>query len=240
MLTLLLVLLVGGGAITVLVWVGGAFMQGYIYTEPNPNLYWQAPAAGFGIGAFFALWCLLDLGAGTPLPFDVIQRFTARIDKYKDPVKEIVAIRKDGSRTSYKLEREADRLGVRNIYKDASNRPWSPTGVIAIEANENGTNVRYERIAADAGAYRRFASADGWFMAEYEGGPTGIPEISRTGRLLGNLLLNVAHLIFWFLALWLLMRFQWPHAFGLAVCLWGLATLIVLPMVLDAAAQAGR
>ncbi|MFO0864257.1 MAG: hypothetical protein U0744_06310 [Gemmataceae bacterium] len=191
------------------------------------------------MGAFFALWCFIDLGGGTPPQFDVLQRFSARQDKYPDAVKELTAVKKDGSKVKYKLEREGDKLGIRTTYKDSANRPWAPTGVVAIEVPEGGSMVRYERVSGDVGAYRRFVSQDGWFIPEFEGGPTGIPEIARTGRLLGNLSLNAFHLIAWFLVLWLLMRFQWPHAFGFAVCLWGLFTLIILPMLLDAAANAG-
>jgi len=238
-LLLLLVMFLGGAVIALLMWLGGAFLQGYFYTEPNPQLYWQAPTAGLVMGAFFAFWCMLDLGAGTPPPVDVLQRFTARQDKYADPAREIVAVKKDGTKVKYRLQREADRLGVRTNYKDSADRYWPrfAPGVVAVEIPEDGKTVRYESEPADTGAYRRFVNSEGWFIVEYEGGPTGIPEISRTGRLLANLTLNALHLVFWFLVLWLLMRFQWPHALGFAVCLWGLCTLMILPILIDAAAQ---
>ncbi len=38
----------------------------------------------------------------------------------------------------------------------------------------------------------------------------------------------------WFLSLWLLLRFQWPHALGLAVAFW-LVMLFILPMILTKA-----
>ncbi|MBX9680597.1 MAG: hypothetical protein K2X38_17730 [Gemmataceae bacterium] len=238
MMLLLLVLLLGGATIALLMWLGGAFLQGFFYTEPNAQLYWQAPTAGFAMGAFFALWCFVDLGSGMPPPYDALHRFSPRQDKYPNAVKELTAVKKDGSRIKYRLVREGDKLGVRNTYKDGANREWSSSGVVAIEVPEGNAVIRYEGISDETGGYRRFVSADGWFMQEFNG-PTGIPEISRTGRLLGNLLLNGFHLVAWFLSLWLLMRFQWPHALGFAVCLWGLCTLVMLPILLDAAASAG-
>jgi hypothetical protein len=47
-----------------------------------------------------------------------------------------------------------------------------------------------------------------------------------------NLLLNLLHLAVWFVCLWLLMRFQWSHALGLAIVFWLVMTLIIVPMVL--------
>jgi hypothetical protein len=45
--------------------------------------------------------------------------------------------------------------------------------------------------------------------------------------------INLAHLLVWFLALWLLLRFQWGHALGLAFVLWIAMTLVIVPMLLD-------
>jgi len=48
---------------------------------------------------------------------------------------------------------------------------------------------------------------------------------------------NVAHLVVWFLALWLLLRYQWFHALGGAIVLWVATSLIALPMLLSYAEQ---
>src|SRR5438132_7055790 len=58
-LTAILVLLVLGVALAVLLWVGTAAIQGNMYTEASPDLYWRAPAAALAISLFVALWCLL-------------------------------------------------------------------------------------------------------------------------------------------------------------------------------------
>src|SRR5262249_49327532 len=52
-------------------------------------------------------------------------------------------------------------------------------------------------------------------------------------RLVVNLLLNGLFLVGWFLCLWLLLRSQWGRALGLAGVLWVVATLALVPVVLD-------
>jgi hypothetical protein len=56
---------------------------------------------------------------------------------------------------------------------------------------------------------------------------------TRYGLLVGNVLLNLAHLLVWFLAFWLLLQFQWPHALGLAAIFWLAFGLTVWPVVQD-------
>jgi hypothetical protein len=62
----------------------------------------------------------------------------------------------------------------------------------------------------------------------------------RWGAYFVNLLLNVLHLGVWFVCLWLLLRFQWAHALGLAFIFWLVMTLWVLPQVLSAAQSASQ
>ena len=56
----------------------------------------------------------------------------------------------------------------------------------------------------------------------------------RFGVLLMALILNFGFLIVWFVSLWLLLRFQWSHALGLAFVAW-LISLFILPMILTQA-----
>jgi hypothetical protein len=60
------------------------------------------------------------------------------------------------------------------------------------------------------------------------------------GRLILNLFLNFLHLLIWFIALWLLLRFQWPHALGLAIVLWAVMLLFIVPQVLKLAEDTAR
>ena len=66
----------------------------------------------------------------------------------------------------------------------------------------------------------------------------------KRSSMVYNFLLNGLHLLLWFLALWLLLNFQWSHALGFAAVCWLVVTLALLPYLLgrarDAAERHGR
>jgi hypothetical protein len=70
---------------------------------------------------------------------------------------------------------------------------------------------------------------DGRIMTDENFGKLSTP---RRGLTFINLLLNAAFFGVWFACLWLLLRFQWPHALGLAVPLWATFVLIIVPMLI--------
>jgi hypothetical protein len=245
---LLLMLIVVGVSLAVVLWGGTFFFQGYIYTEPSPGIYWQAPAAAALLTFGYTVWCLTIAfnSKATPqnLPIDSIFRFTAKEempDLKGNPAPRITAIKLDRKKTGADKDGETifyvskrDERG-RFIYKDTTlkQRPWHGQDVIAIEfARPEGEKIRFDLRPTEQGGYREFVNSDGWVMREYEEGPTGRPEKFRFGRLLLNVFFNFAHLLGWFIALWLLLRFQWAHALGFAIVMWLAFTLIFLPMML--------
>ena len=98
-----------------------------------------------------------------------------------------------------------------------------------------GQKLHFKRVAAGEGGYSTFADANGWTMTE---ATLGQPSAFRYGRFFANLALNGLHLVLWFLCLWLLLRFQWPHALGLAAALWLVTTLTLLWYLLPQAGAA--
>ena len=74
-------------------------------------------------------------------------------------------------------------------------------------------------------------------MIEFESGPDGIATAFRLGRFLVNMFLNFFHFCLWFICLWLLLRFQWSHALGLAFVMWIAMSLAVLPMLFEQTAH---
>jgi len=243
---LILMLVVLAATLIVLLWGGSYFFQGYIYTEPSPGIYWQGPLAGIVMATGFTVWCLTiaySSGASQKnVPIDTIFRFTPHEDMQElagRPVAKIVAIRasrkkggdKDGEKIVYSTKR--DERG-RYVYMEvAKARPWQPQDVIALEMELPDKNtLRFDLQGAEPGGYREFVSSDGWTMREFEDGPTGMPTKFRVGRLLWNLFFNAAHLLGWFLVLWLVLRFHASHAMGFGVVLWIMFTVIFLPMML--------
>lgn len=247
MFTLILVLLVVTVSLAVFLFVGTLYLQGYVYTEPSQGLAWQAPAAGAVLGLFLTAWCLSVVYADsstTDIPYDAFHRFSPRVDMFDTEAKELWAVTKDGKKVRYVGRKDVPFPGRSVIlYEDRTYsppRPWKSAGVEAIILEQKDGQIRFDLVPTSEGGYRQFVSADGWVMYEYDSGPSGIPSRFRWGRFVANLFLNGFHFVLWFLCLWLLLRFQWPHALGLAVVLWIVMTLIVLPMLLDYAAAVSQ
>jgi len=248
-LTLLLILIVTAVSLTVILWAGTFFFQGYIYTEPSPGIFWQAPAAAALLTLGYTIWCfsiaLNSNATGQNLPIDTIFRFSPKEEMPElqgRPAKKIWAIKIDRKKTGDNKDGEivayVGKAAIRPQFqywedKEIKPHPWHKQDVIAIEIEKpDGTKMRFDLTPTTESDYRQFESRDGWVIREYEEGPTGVPIRFRFGRLLLNLFFNACHFVGWFLGFWVLLRFQWSHALGLAVVLWLIFTLTMLPMML--------
>jgi hypothetical protein len=238
-LTLAASLVLTGLVLTALLWAGTTWVQGYLYENVTAagELVWRAPAAGAALALFLALWCFLDYRGYTPswpLPYDSIFRVGLREEQ--PPVKEFVAVRQ-GQQQKYTARKTVrGGLGIsRTEYVDEQGKPWSRSDAIIVKEGDN--DVRFEAEKDEKGNYKvekgaslRYIDPRGRVMTEDLPGQWSV---TRTGLFFANVLLNGAHLAVWFLCLWLLLRFQWSHALGLAVVSWLVMTLVFVPMVLD-------
>jgi hypothetical protein len=208
-------------------WAGTLWFQGYIYSEPSSELYWRAPAAGAAVTLFLALWCYLD--------YRTAGRYPGQFLFAGEDVKEFKELRViyQGKETVYQLRKSATGPSE---YRDAQNRtpPGHPEAVVV---EEDGQKVRFEaerdqnkNFKIEPGGSLRYLDNRGRVMTRNRLGRLAIP---RPGLILANVLLYLAHLGVWFLCLWLLLRFQWPHALGLAVVFWLVMTLAIVPMLLE-------
>jgi hypothetical protein len=243
-LTLMLILLVVGVSLAVVIYIGSMFLQGYIYTEPSDQLYWQAPAAAGVLMVYFMLWCVLIANSkdATPtnIPYDVIQRASAEVDLLPDPAKEIWVEKKNDEKKVY--QRRPNPTGGRGYrYVDPlNNRVLSDEGVQTVELVIDGEKHVFQRTPTSPGDNISYVSDNGWVMKGYGDGPSGIPTLFRWGRFWLTVFLNLLHFVAWWLCLWLLVRFQMLHALGLAFALWLVVTLSVLPMLLGYAAEVAQ
>jgi hypothetical protein len=243
---ILLIFLLTAVSLALLFWIGGAFLQGYFYTQPDENLYWRAPAAGLSLAAFFSLWCLAIVwspGASpTNLPYDTLFRFSPRDDMLAEPAKELWVVRKKGQPVLYKRERMVDSLAPNRFqYRETSlaRKPLeSNNNIEAILLEHNGEKVRFVPVKGGDEMYRSFVSdKGGWEMREFDDGPTGQPTTLRLGRFAINLFFNFFHLALWFVCLWLLLRFNIGHSLVLGFSLWLGTTLIILPIFFSYAGE---
>ena len=218
--------------LAVVLWAGTTWMQGYFYENATADLIWRAPAAAAGVTLFLGLWCYLDYR--TPGQYPGQFYFTTSEEKRYDKFWSA----KDGKETLFK--KRTNTRGQIEYYDETNPKaPWSTSEAIVVE--EDGERVRFEPERDANGNYKResgqplhYLDSRGRAMTEEQ---PGVVTVSRKGALFGNLLLNAAHLVVWFVCVWLLLRFQWSHALGLGIVLWVATTLFVLPPLLGQVAE---
>jgi hypothetical protein len=230
MLGLLLLLALIAVGVAVLFWVGGVVIQGYLYSQPAERVAVRAAASGVIVAVFFGLWCWLE--GRSPGKFDTLLNFNPdRITTYDKFWTE-----RTGDRGTQEVpySRGRDERG-RVVYFGPDGRPWQRSDggmATAIIVEEDGERRRFEPVTRN-GAFEdplRFVEVGGKHRV-MTGDALGEITTTQWGLLFGNLLLNVAHLAVWFLCLWLVMDFQWPHALGLGAALCVAFAMLVWPML---------
>jgi len=223
---LLLLLLLTWLVLAGLLWGGTHLVQGGLYENPTPELFWRGPAAAGGITAFLAAWCLLNYAGSTPeehAPYAGLFNFAS--DQTSDPVKEFWAVRPDLERKHFHLK-ILEGTPLRFEYRDESNGKWQTTIARETEAlviKEGGEDVLFKpdrqksRWEEEGGKHR--------YMTPFDS--PGRMTTTHPGRSVFSLVLNVLHLGVWFVCLWLLLRFQWPHALLGAAVFWFIMTFLV-------------
>lgn len=232
---LLLILLLVWVTLMVLLGVGSIWFQGYIYSEPESHLTWRGAAAGTLLAGLVAFWTYLHFRVDAQ--YDTLFRFSPRefktFDKFRSVQNEL-----DDKGTPYQLTKRFQGGRVVSEYHEVETpyRAWNRSPAIIVE--EDGEEVRFTAERDENGNYRndpgrplKYVDPRGRVMDE-----SSIGQLStfRKGLFFGNILLNLFHLGLWFICFWLILRFQWSHALGLAIVFWTIMTILVVPMVLDA------
>jgi hypothetical protein len=223
-LTLALILL----SLIVFFWVGSLFIQGYFYEGPTPDLYWRAPAAAAAVTLFLAFFCLL----AKKYDVNTLFSFTSGSEQ---PFDSFYSIR-NGKETHYVKDKR------KGMFVDDQGKPWrwnDSEGVVdTIVVVEGDQRLIFKADLAsggkpkDAGKPVQFLeeSGTGRYIASDE---LGIIAKTQGGRTFMMVFINLVHFVVWFLAIWLLLEYQWPHAFLLALPFWAATTLLVLPGMID-------
>jgi hypothetical protein len=214
------------------------WFQAYIYSEPVGQIYWRAPAAGTVLGAFFLLWVWLDYSSEPPGRFRGLFEFSARQDE--DPYKELIVETNDGREETYTRFRNI--RGQWTYQRDGKEIPTRPKKITAVK---DGQKLIFEpemdaqgHFKARANESLRYVNKDtGRVMLE---GQFGQISTFRWWWLFQNLFLNFVHFVVWLACLWLVLKFQFWHSFGMAFVGWLAMTLFVLPPLLNRAEEAAR
>jgi hypothetical protein len=221
--------------LVVLLAAGTLWFQGYLYSEPAEQLYWRAPAAGGAVVLALTLWVVLDYRA----PGRYRVWYDATAVERREPYKEIRTINADGEEEVYKAVKNVrGQLEYRSGTKLLSGRPQQ---VIVFEG-EDKVEFKPDR---DARGYFKpgddgvlcYRDDRGRVMRE---GQFGRLDSFHWGWLLGCWVVNFLFLAVWFVTLWLLLRYQWAHALGLAFAFWGASLIFVLMPLLNYAEGVAR
>ena len=234
MLFTVLILLALALILSVLLWAGTLWFQGWLYSEPAGNLSWSAPAVGVGITLFLAIWVIVDCWTGGRV--QPLQKTSVAETRRFDEIKAVVT--KKGPEETFRRVPNADnRLDYRQA--DGTTLPRSPEKIIVDEA---GAKIAFEperdakgNFTRQQGQNLRYLDKYGRVMVE---GELGEVTQYRFDLLFLNVLFNLLHFGLWFAGLWLLLRYQWSHALGLAAGLWLAMTLFPIPMLLGFAESA--
>jgi hypothetical protein len=237
--TLIVLLLLFWVVLTVLLAAWSLWFQASIYTESTSGIFWRGPAAGAAITAVALLWVVLDYRS--PERFRPLWEVssTEKVKQYP----ELRVLDGKGKELVYKLQQPG------NIYRLPGGKALTgtPPAIVVIEGDDRYTfeperdaerNFKRRKVpggrSEDPLIYR---DQKGRVMVE---GSLGQIETFRGGMFLANVLLNLALVAACFLALWLLLGFQWPHALGQAVVLALLLLLFVMPQLLKRVEDVAR
>jgi len=227
---------------TVVIWGGTLFLQRYLYNEPVSQVFWRAPLAALALTVFYAFWIRLDYRS--PGTYNALFDYQAPVeDEYFEQFWSV----KNKREILFKRER---RQGHTGYYDTEQHRQWRKSdteGIMKaiIVEDTDGQKVRFEAETTPDGKFKTAPNQPARYV---EVGGRGrvmteedIGHLTRTlwGLRLANLFLNGFHLVAWFLCLWLLLRFQWSHALGLAFVAW-LALTFFLPTLFKKAEDTAR
>ncbi len=239
MLVLIVLLLLLWVVLAVFLTGWSAWFQSAIYTEPATGVIWRGPLAATAMMVVVVVWVVLAYRMpGKFEPF-----WESSSTESQKPFDELRVPGPGGREEVYRRRPNGEyRLDGKTRGKLL---PATPPRIVVVE---DGQRYTFEPERDEQGNFKRrkvpggsseepllYRDEKGRVMQE---GSLGQRAVFRGGRLLGNVVLNLALFASAFLGLWLLLRFQWAHALGQAIVLCLLLLLFIIPQLLSRAEKA--
>jgi hypothetical protein len=251
MLTVILTLAAVALALVALLWTGTLLAQGYFYDSPTDGLAWRAPAGAGVLTLFLLIWCMIEYSS--PNSTDALHRFSSeRITE----VHKFWSVRRSESGEEKEIPYERRSVGPNQTeFVDENGGRWarSKSGMMIALIVEEKTGDEKKRTRFNAEMKDgKFAEREARGIKQplryvEENGDRYIVETNlnhiigrRSGKLIGNLFINLVHFGLCFAVMWPLLRFQWAHALGFAFVCWLVTTLALVPFLVDKSRSAAE
>jgi hypothetical protein len=223
-------------SVMAVLWAGTLFLQAYLYSEPVSQIYWRAPAAALALALFLGFWCFLDYRH--PPDYNPTKVLVEGRDVKAPQVDKFYAVIND---KEVLYTRTTNSKGLPEYHQSNTGKIWSAASADgmtkAVVIEEDGQRAQFNAELTPDGNFKK--DQNGYVSYREEGGKRRVMTDAYIGRLdvphgwttFLIVLLSLSHLLVWFLGLWLLLRFQWGHALGLAVVLWLVLSFSIMPML---------
>lgn len=221
-----------------LFWGGTLLLQGYLYSLPPERLPLRAGIGAAVMTVFLSFWVHLD--QESPDTYNTFFEFAAEDIIEFD---QVTAVKRNRIGQESQVVYRLKAGGRRTIdYVDSTGQPFArntpDSMVVAVLIEQDDQQIRLDAPLDDKGRFQPdedgrivYSEAEGdRYMTDFAIGKLIDPKL---GRVFANLLLNLVHFLLWFVVFWLALRFQWPHALGLAAIFGFAAMLLLMPVLFD-------
>lgn len=238
---------------------GGLVAQGYLYQEPAERLPVRALAGAVLVGLFISWWMIIDRGA--PGKYDTFFRFAPYTTREFSEFEAVRWVSPDG--TTLKKDESGNRVETAVKFKKgtgsradrfvevASGEPFLlsssnqtgdsyMTAAIRPKLDPDGEPARFSAPTRDRGATATYAAPRESLRFLEDGGSRyiqadqlGVVYVPSTWAIILALLLNLLHVVVWFVVFWPILQFTRGHA-ALLTIVFSLVTMLgLMPLLFD-------
>lgn len=253
---LVLTLLGITAASSAMFWGLALFAQKALYNEPADKLPLRAAVAGLLLGCFLTGWIYVNTRADGENKYGVLHQFSpndtsAPLTKFQAVRGKLDSQQKQIGEETVTFERLTTPNGLRymptNPKPTGEPKPFAVTApgyfTTAIVVDDAGKSVRYDAVMNDKQQYQgekyQFVDKAGGRTIELTRGLDAIPAEAISvvspsgGTVFLAILLNLLHLVVWFVVFWPVLKFNMGHAIGFSVVFFAAATVLLMPLLFE-------
>ena len=215
------------------------FLQAYLYNAPADRIYLRALVGGTAVALFLVGWTYINTRADRDNKYGAIHEFkptaTTEVTKFE-------AVRRNRAKIESTVAYNK-ALGEKEFRSELDKSPFrvntSDYITVAFLIKEEGKTepTRFDAVLESELLYdsklekKTFREKGGPRLIEDDG--IGVIVAPCGGVIFLAILINMLHVVVWFLVFWIVMKFTWPHAFGLAAVLGFAITLVAMPLLFN-------